>query len=163
MPQGDGVRRQDWTITAPTDRLDAIDLTANAGTATMRLDGAQLSRLRAELNAGDLLIDAGTASLGHLDVEMNAGRARILLGDAVAVTGQISVNVGAIDLCVPPTAELNITVTDQLTFVTNLAQRGLVLTGGVWHRAGTAGAPPIVLSVDGTAASLTLDPEGGCR
>jgi hypothetical protein len=163
VPQGDSVRRQDWTVTAPADRLDAVDLTTNAGTATIRLDGAQLSRLRAELNAGDLLIDAGSASVGNLDVSMNAGRARIQLGDAVAVTGHISVNVGAIDLCVPAGAPLDITVNDELTFVTNLAQRGLARDGGVWHRAGTTGAPAITLSVEGDAASLTLDPEGGCR
>ena len=163
VPQGDGVRRQDWTITAPADRLDALDLTANAGTATIRLDGAQLSRLRAELNAGDLLIDAGSARVGDLDVTMNAGRARILLGDAVALTGHVSVNVGAIDLCVPAGAPLDITVNDQLTFVTNLAQQGLTHVGGVWHRAGTTGAPVITLSVEGNAASLNLDPEGGCR
>lgn len=163
VPKGDGVRRQDWTVTASADRLDALDLTANAGTATIRLDGAQLSRLRAELNAGDVLIDAGAASLGRLDVSMNAGRARILLSDAVAMTGHVSVNVGAIDLCVPSGAELRITVNDELTFVTNLAQRGLTRDGGMWHRAGTTGAPAITLSVEGNAASLTLDPEGGCR
>ena len=94
---------------------------------------------------------------------MNAGRARLTLGDAVALTGHVSVNVGAVDLCVPASAELRITVSEELTFVTNLSQRGLALENGAWHRAGTAGAPVIALSVDGNAAGLTLDPEGGCR
>jgi hypothetical protein len=155
-------QRQHWTVTAPVDQTEEIELKANAAGSQLHLDGADLGRVEADVNAGDLLVDAGNATLDQLNVEMNAGRARITLGDT-PLTGRIQMNAGAIDLCVPPTAELRLSVNEQLTFVNNLDERGLTRSGDVWHRAGTTGAPAIDLSIEGNAANLTLDPEGGCR
>ena len=76
--------------------------------------------------------------------------------------GQISVNAGQIDLCVPDDVGLRLDVTDQLTFVTNLGSQGLDQSGTEWTREATGGAPTIDLSLDGNAASLSLRPEGGC-
>jgi hypothetical protein len=98
----------------------------------------------------------------RLDVMLNAGRARITLGPG-ATTGSISVNAGAIELCVPAGAPLRLNVNDQLTFVKNLADRGLQQSGTIWHRAGSAGASLIDLTIEGNVASFTLDPNGGCR
>lgn len=162
-PRGSDVRHQDWIVTAPSDRLEAVEVTANAAGATFHLDGAHLARLWAELNAGDILIDAGSATIDRLDVTMNAGRARIVFGPGGPVTGQVSVNAGVIDLCVPAGSALRIATEDQLTFITNLAQRGLTREGGAWQRAGTNGAPLIDLSIKGNAAALNLDPDGGCK
>ena len=75
--------------------------------------------------------------------------------------GDLSANAGAIELCVPPDAALQLEVQDQLTFATNLNSRGLTESGDTWTRAGTGGL--IDLSIEGNAASFTLDPEGGCR
>jgi hypothetical protein len=163
VPDNAGAQRQHWTLTAPVDQTGAIHLKAAAGMATFQLEGAHLNRLEAEMNAGDLLIDGGSARIGQLDVQMNAGRARITLDDSVPVTGEVSMNAGAVDLCVPAGVELRLETNDQLTFVNNLGQRGLTREGDVWHRAGTAGAPAIELSIEGNAASFTLDPDGGCR
>jgi len=52
-------------------------------------------------------------------------------------------------------------VQDQLTFATNLDSRGLTESGDTWTRAGTGAL--IDLSIEGNAASFTLDPEGGCK
>jgi len=162
VPDGDGSQRQHWTVSAPVDRTDGIELKANAATGKLLLQGAHLSKVEADMNAGDLLIDATGASVRRLDVTMNAGRARITLGSG-PVSGQVSMNAGAIELCAPAGADLRLAANDQLTFVTNLAQRGLTKDGGVWHRAGSAGSPVIDLSIHGNAASLTLDPDGGCK
>ena len=59
-------------------------------------------------------------------------------------------------------SNLTFAVTDQLTFATNLSARGLTRTGTSWTRAGANAANPIKLSIDGNAASFTLDPNGGC-
>ncbi len=159
-PDGFGSGRQDWTVTAPADRLRSVDLEANAASSSLVLAGATLDQVQVDANAGEVLIDGSGASIAELDVEVNAGRARITL-DASTTTGDLSVNAGAIELCVPADASLRLEVPDQFTFASNLESRGLTRDGDTWTRAGTAG--PIVLTIDGNAASFTLDPEEGCR
>ena len=163
LPDTAGANRQHWTVSAPVDATDAIEVKANAGRASLQLEGAHLSRLEADMNAGDLLIDGSSASISQLDVQMNAGRARITLEAPVSVSGQVSVNAGAVDLCVPPGVELRLRTNDQLTFVNNLSQRGLTREGDVWRRAGLNPSPVIELSIEGNAATFNLDPDGGCK
>jgi hypothetical protein len=151
--------RQEWELQVPQDRLRQVDLTANASSGTIDLAGAVLERIRVDANASDLLLDAG--AVDRIDLHLNAGRARITLG-AAATTGDLSTNAGAIDLCVPPNAELTFHVTEQLTFAHNLDGQGLTQDGTTWTRSGSGG-PSIELTVDGNAASFTLDPQGGCK
>jgi hypothetical protein len=155
-----GARHDDLTVTVPADRLGSVDVTTNAATGSLQLDGAALGLIEVDANAGDIAIDAGSATVERLDVSINAGRVRITLG-AGSTRGEISVNAGAIDLCVPPDTELRLEVNEQLTFVKNLADRGLQQDETVWTRAGTNGSV-IDLQIDGNVASLTLDPNGGC-
>jgi hypothetical protein len=159
-PDDPGLHRQEWAVTVGSEALRELDMRLNAGSSSAVLDGADLTRVRAEMNAGDLLLDAAAASVGRLDASVNAGRLRITLGDG-PTNGDLSVNAGAIELCVPASAALRFEVTDQLTFATNLKNRGLAQDGETWTRAGSGA--PIDLEVDGNAASFTLDPEGGCK
>jgi len=158
----DQVRRDEWVISTPAELLRELDVTTNAASGTFVLDDSRPELVQVQANAGDITIDAGNASVGRLHLQLNAGRTRITLGRA-PTTGSISVNAGAIDLCVPSDVGLRLSVNEQLTFVTNLADRGLQQSGSVWTRAGAAGAPIIDLAIDGNVASLTLDPNGGCR
>jgi hypothetical protein len=154
--------REDWIVELPAGHLGRIDLTGNAAGGTFRLDGLTVDAFAATMNAGDLTIDAGTGSIGNLDATLNAGRVRLTLGSN-PLQGKISVNAGAIDLCVPADVGLRIDVTEQLTFVTNLSGRGLTKASeGVWVRPSTGGST-VSLRVDGGAAALTLNPDGGCR
>jgi hypothetical protein len=162
VPEGVGAERQHWTVTAPVERTEGIEVKANAATAKLLLEDAHLSKVEADVNAGDLLIAANGGTVDQLDVEVNAGRTRITLGTG-PTSGRVSMNAGALDLCLPAGAELRLTANDQLTFGNNLAQRGLTRDGGVWHRPGSAGSPLIELSIQGNAANLTLDPDGGCK
>jgi hypothetical protein len=153
-----GAHRQEWTITAGSETLDDIVLHANAAGSTFRLTGANLSSFEADVNAADLLIDASDATIDELDVGVNAGRVRITLDGAT--TGSLQANAGALELCVPPDANLVFDVQEQLTFAHDLGSSGLSQDGDTWTRAG--GGPTIELDIEGNAASLDLDPEGGC-
>ena len=157
-----GSHRQDWKIAAPSSSLTSFRLTANAASSTVDLGTAALEDLQADVNAGDVRISGGSSPIRHADLTMNAGRLRLTLGNGAATTGSLSVNAGAIDLCVPPDVGLRLDVQDQLTFVTNLSSRGLARNGSIWTRPGTGAAQTISLSVQGNAASFTLDPNGGC-
>jgi hypothetical protein len=159
-PEQAGAHRQEWRLALPADSTRTLVVAANAATSTFDLRGMALDRFRAELNAGDLRLDASQARIGRLELTMNAGRARVSLA-AGSTLGSLSVNAGAIDLCVPADAALVLRVPDQLTFSHNLERRGLARDGDTWRRTGTGG-DPIDLSVDGNAASFTLDPDGGC-
>jgi len=159
-PEGPGRHRQDWQIRLPSDPVRALDVALNAGSGTIELDGMRLARLDVTANAADLRIDAIGATIDRVDVDLNAGRARLTFG-AGGAAGDIVANAGAIELCVPIDAELRLRVRDQLTFGQNLADRGLTRNGETWTRAGSGAL--IDLDIEGNAASLTLDPDGGCR
>jgi hypothetical protein len=158
-PEGTS-QRQEWDIRVPTDVVRELHVGMNAGGSTIDVKGAQLDELDVETNAGDARIDASGAQIGTLSVDVNAGRIRITL-DGPVDDGSLSVNAGAIDLCVPDGAALRLVVEEQLTFATNLDNRGLDQNGETWTRQGSG--PEIALHVEGNAASFTLDPEDGCQ
>jgi len=160
-PDRGGVHYQNWTLHLPGALTRTISLTANAGSATFSLPGAALDQLSAAVNAGDLRIDASGASILRISITVNAGRARVALGTG-STTGSLSTNAGDLQLCVPSTSALILHVTDQLTFSTNLGQRGFTRSGETWSRVGVVGGSVIELSIEGTLGSFTVDPEGGC-
>ncbi len=159
-PDGFGDLRQSWHVTLPADQTSDIEITANASTGTIALAGATLATLKADLNAGDLRIDATEGRVSTVDVAVNAGRVRIRAGGDLH--GQLSANAGSLELCVPDDAALRIRVEEQLTFAHNLDDRGLTRTGDVWTREGSPSGGLVDLAIEGNAANLTLDPDGGC-
>jgi hypothetical protein len=159
-PGGFGGRRQDWRVTLPADQARDISIDSNASSVTALLGGAGLTAFTLHMNAGDARIDGSEGMLGEIDVSANAGRIRLRVGDDT--TGSLSANAGSMELCTPPGATLRFRMEDQLTFAHNLDDQGLVRSGDVWTREGAVGAPVIDLSIDGNAASFTLDPVGGC-
>jgi len=159
-PDGFGIRRQDWTVSVPTDQTRNVRIDANASTVSARLGGAQLTDFHLSVNAGDARIDGSEGTLGRVDVSANAARVRLRLGSDT--TGSLSANAGSMELCTPPGAALRFQLAEQLTFAHNLDDQGLVKSGDVWTREGATGAPTIDLSISGNAATFTLDPVGGC-
>jgi hypothetical protein len=172
-------RRQDWQLALPP-ALGTLALDTNAASATIDLAAADVRRLEATLNAGDLhvtapagdmdalemTLNAGSVEvmapstdIDRLDVQANAGSVELSLGGSV--TGEIDGTAMSVRLCVPATASLSITTGDDFGFSHDLQGSGLTQSGDQWQRAGTG--PLITLSVGGTASSLTLDDEGGCR
>ena len=159
VPDQSGPHRQVWSLGLPMSSTRAVVITANAASATLTLRGMDLDRFQAEINAGDLRLNGTEARIARLDLSMNAGRARITL--AGSTRGSLSANAGAMDLCVASDAALVLRVPDRLTFAHNLERRGLAHEGEAWRRSGSSGET-IELTIDGNAASFTLDPEGGC-
>ncbi len=135
------MRRQDWTISAGTQTLSELKVQANAATGTLTLEGAKLAGFDLQTNAGDVIVDGTGASIHGLDVQINAARARITLGPDTS--GDLQVNAGAIDLCLPQDASVQLDVTDQITFATNLSESGLSHSGTIWTRAGLGSGGPI--------------------
>lgn len=157
-PEGRSTR-QEWDVTIPVEVVRELDVGMNAGSASVDVTGARLDVLTVETNAGDTRIGATGAQIGTLSVDVNAGRVRVTLDGPVG-EGDLSVNAGAIDLCVPDAAALRLEVEEQLTFATNLDDAGLSQSGETWTRDGSG--PEISLHIEGNAASLTLNPEDGC-
>jgi hypothetical protein len=151
---------QAWEVTLPTDPTLDLSLSANAASSLLELGDATLTALGVESNAGDLDIHLPGASVTELSVEANAGSISIEVDDATQLTGSVEMNAGSLDLCVPDGVGLAITMSDDnVTFSHNLDDLGLTRTGDVW-RSGTGDA--ITLSVEGNAASFTLNPQEGC-
>jgi hypothetical protein len=159
-PEGSDVR-QVWTVKVAPDRLSELEVRVNGANATAQLDGASLARVSVDANASDVLVTAGTATMARLNVTANAGRIRITLGPGPTV-GDLQLNASAMDLCVPGDAGLRITANEQLTFATNLGERGLTHTGTVWERPATGSGGLIDLTISGNASAFNLDPSGGC-
>jgi len=155
-----GIRRQAWQIELPSDQTQTIGITANASSGTVKLAGATLDTLKADLNAVDLRLDATESRISQADISVNAGRVRIRTG--TDFHGSLTANAGQIELCAPPDVALRIRVQEQLTFAHNLDERGLTRSNDVWTRSGTSTGGLVDIEVQGNAANLTLDPDGGC-
>ncbi len=151
---------QAWDVTLPTDPTLALSVDANAASTTLDLDDATLSDLGVDANAGDVEIRLPGASVSELTVDANAGSISIEVDESTELNGSIEMNAGSLDLCVPEGIGLAITMSDvNVTFSHNLDELGLTRQGDVW-RSGSGDA--ITLSIEGNAASFTLNPEDGC-
>ncbi|MFN8620796.1 MAG: DUF5668 domain-containing protein [Chloroflexota bacterium] len=157
-PKG-SLKRQEWDVLLPPTQIQALGLTVNAGNATGDLTAATLTDLDTTINAGEARLQTGMTPLARLGATVNAGRLRLTLGGAT--TGEVAVNAGSLDLCVPPDATLRLDLGGGFAFSTNLADQGLAHVGSTWTRAGTSDAT-ITLHIEGNAGSLELDPAGGC-
>ncbi len=154
-------QRQDWAVFLPVSSTHSVDVQVGAGSGSVDISGMNLGDASIQGNAADITVLAEAGSIQTLDLQVNAGRGRVTL-DAPVSDGQLQVNAGAIDLCVPANAGLTLSVKEQFTFATDLGNNGLTHNGSTWTRPATGG-PSITLSVQGNAASFTLNPAGGCQ
>ncbi len=153
--------RQAWDVTLPTEVELALDIEANAASSRLDLDGADLSELSLDANAGDVDLGLGGAAVGELAINANAGSIGLTVDSDSAVAGSVEMNAGSLELCVDPDASIAITIDDDnVTFSHDLDSSGLTRQGDTW-RSGE-GAADVTLAVEGSAASFTYNPDGGC-
>ena len=153
---------QAWDIVLPTDPALDLSVDANAASSHLDLDDATVSGLSISANAGEVDIRLPGASVNDLSIDANAGSVAIEVDDGTELSGSIEMNAGSLDLCAPDDAVVAITLEDtNVTFSHNLDDLGLTRRGDTWSTG--EGDPDISLSVDGNAASFTLNPEGGCE
>lgn len=155
--------RDAWTVTLPTGPTIDLEVDVNAGSGQFTLTGAKLERAQFDGNAASLRIDLTDSSISRLDVDVNAGSARIVLPNA-SMTGSFDANAGSVAFCVPDGVGIRVSTNDNITGANNFGERGLTKSGSAWETAGFSGATNrIDLTTNANAASITLNPEEGCR
>jgi hypothetical protein len=160
-----GARQATWRVDLGTAPALDLDLTLNAGDATVSLGGATVSRLAFHGNAiGNTRLDLSGAAVERLAVSVNAADIAILLPGGADLTGAIEGNASSVDLCAPGGVGLRLLVDDNITASHNYGDAGLVRSGTAWQSAGYASAATrIELRTTGSAVSFTLNPKDGCR
>ena len=161
LVEGRGPRT--WTVTLPEDPRLGVRVDMNAGKGNLDLGYAKVDRFAGTFNAAEVRIDLSDSAVGGLDLELNAGSGKVALPGRSTFEGSITVNAASLDLCVPGEAGLRITVGGALNSA-DFSGQGLTKTGDSWTSAnwGTA-ANRIDLRIDANAASVSLNPAGGCR
>lgn len=154
--------RQLWDVTLPIGEELALTVGTNAASSDLDLADADLGEARFEMNAGDMTIDLTGATVADLAVDSNAGSIAIIAADGTEARGSVELNAGSFSLCAADDLVVAITMEDSnVTFGHNLDDLGLTRQGDTW-RTGD-GTPDLELTVDGNAASFTMNPDGGCR
>jgi hypothetical protein len=154
--------RQAWDVVLPTDASLRLRVDANAASSRLDLAGANLSTLEINANAGDVNVALPGAEVRELRMDANAGSISIIMDASTRLDGSIEMNAGSLELCIPDGVTVAITIEeDNITFSDNLDDSGLIREGDTW-RSGDDAIPTVTLRVDGNAASITLNPEGGC-
>lgn len=157
-------RRSTWRIDLGTDpRLD-LDVSLNAGEATLDMRGATIGRLGFEGNAiGNTRLDLSAATVDRLDVSVNAADLDLLL-PASSLQGDVEGNAASVQICAPAGVGLRFVVDDNITASNNFGEQGLVERGNAWESPDYAtAATRIELGTVGAAVSYDLNPEDGCR
>lgn len=158
---GFGDSRQEWNVTLPRDVRLALEVDANAASSDLDFSGGDFSDLDIDANAGSVVLGLAGAQASGLEIDANAGSVSMTLDADSAVGGSIGMNAGSFELCIPDGVAFAITLDDDnITFSHNLDSSGLTRSGDTW-RSGS-GSAAINLTVEGNAASFTLNPEDGC-
>lgn len=163
LPAALGSLRVDGNASSTSLDLAGVTLTrlrgtVNAGDLRVTAPTGRMDSLQLEANAGDVDLVAPSVDIADLDVQANAASVELRLGGSV--TGTIDGAAMSVRVCVPTSASLDIRTTDDLAFSHDLRATGLTRTGDRWTRVGTG--PRVELTVGGTAASFTLADEETC-
>ena len=155
--------RESWRLALPDGLPIDVDLNLNAGSTTMDLSGAALTRFDLDLNAGSAVIDLGSArELGGLRIGLNAGSIELTLPNQ-SVEGRIEANAGSVALCVPSGAALRLRTAESIVASYDYEGEGLAKNGSTWETPGfDDAAVRIELDTRANAGSFTLNPEDGC-
>ena len=150
-----------WTVELPRDARTSLDLSVNAGSAVGVFDGMRLDGVQVSANAGSATLDLGGATeLTSLEASVNAGSLAVTL-PAVSMTGDLSANAGSLELCVPDGVNLRILLEDNALGSNNFAEAGMEQFGDGWVLEGESSAT-MNITASANLGSITLNPEDGC-
>lgn len=158
---GQGVR---WNVTLGTSVTYGLDVNLNAGEVNLDLGGLRLDALSLQGNAvGNSHLLLHDATVGSLDVQVNAGDLKIALPATADLAGRVQANAASVALCADPGTGLRLRNTSVITG-DNFGSAGLIRSGTTWESPGIGSAAHVVdLTLNGAAASFTLNPSEGCR
>lgn len=155
-----------WEITLPRQTSLRLGLSINAGSADLDLAGMHVPSLDVSVNAGDATVDASDlVEAASVTAGVNAGSLAISLPvPSTDLQGDLSVNAGSIQVCVPDSVGLRIRIGEDALGSNNFDDRGMVRIGDTWTRAGyDASNARIDLTASANLGSITLNPESGCE
>ena len=154
--------RQEWTVALGREIVYDLSASLNAADSTLDLSGGSFGTLDLDPNAGSVDIDVSGADVGELRVSLNAGSVSLTADEETDLIGAVNVNAGRVELCAPGEA-LRITVSGTAT-ANDLDESTLVRSGDTYTGAAFAtAASTIDLTLEGNAASFSLNPEDGCE
>ena len=160
---GIGGARETWDVGLPRGSTIDLSTTLNAGSGRLDLKGGRFGSISTTVNAGEMRIDLDGATAASLGLTLNAGDTRIVL-PASALTGNLTVNAGAIRICAPPGVGLRFRTNESITSSYDFASAGLIKSGSTWTSPNFATAEiRIDLSMTANAGSVALNPAEGCR
>jgi hypothetical protein len=159
-----GGARETWRMSLGSEPTMRVDVSVNAGSATLDLASMRVPTLTVSANASDATIDmSAVLAAGELTASANAGTVRITL-PVRDLRGSVSANAGSIELCAPPNVGLRFHTDDSITASYDFGAKGLVKVGDAWETPGYANAEVrIELDASANAGSISLDPKDGCR
>lgn len=151
-------------VTLAGDAEVGLELRINAGEASVDLSEGHWGSLDLQGNAMSMFVDLSDAASDSVDLQVNAGSAEVQLSDGSHLGSMVlGVNAGSIDVCAPDGLGLQFTVGNNVASSHNLDEAALSKSGNVWRTANYDSADEQVdITFNGNAASLTLNPEGGC-
>jgi hypothetical protein len=161
-----GIGGSRWDVTLPRQVSMALGVSLNAGSARLDLAAMRVPRLDVSVNAGDATVDAsGLVEAGSIGATVNAGSLAISLPvPTTDLRGNLSVNAGTIEVCVPDGVGVRIRMDKQALGSNNFEDRGLVRVADTWTRPGyDETAQRIDLTASANLGTITLNPESGCE
>lgn len=158
---GIGDNRSDWNLSLPSQGVDDLSVTVNAGRASVHLGDASLKRLSISANAASVIVDASNAILSSFGGDVNVGSVSLTLGSRADMEGAFEVNLGELTICAPPDLGLRISSSgDASEFTVD----GNKISTEFWQSPDYASATHhanFEVSVD--FGSLQINTIGGCK
>lgn len=151
--------RNEWNVELPATAAITLETTLNAAEAVIDLGSGPVAEVNATFNATDTTLDMGgvtTPAPARLDLTFNASSGALSLPQGTVV-GAIILNASSLELCVPETVEVRLSLEATLAS-DDLADSGLLKIGNSWETQGFAtAAERIDLSLDSTVSSISME------
>jgi hypothetical protein len=151
--------RSTWEVDLPAEPTVSVGVTLNAADGTVDLGAGPLGRISGTLNASDIELDLArttTPQPADLSMTFNASSGRLSL-PAGSMTGSLTLNASALEVCLPAAADARFEVESTLSS-DDFRDSGLTEVGDGWQTAGFDTAPShIDLSITSTVSSVSVE------